>query len=76
VRARLSTEIRIQRLFEVFEPLEGSRPDWQIIQSIANRLGADWNYEHPSDIYREIASLTPMFAGVTYERLEGFKSLQ
>src|SRR6202453_271764 len=25
---------------------------------------------------REIASLTPMFAGVTYERLEGFKSLQ
>jgi formate dehydrogenase major subunit len=71
-----STERRIQRLYEVFEPLEGSRPDWQIIQSIANRLGADWNYPHPSEIYREIASLTPIFAGVTYERLEGFRSLQ
>ena len=71
-----STERRIQRLYQVFEPLEGSRPDWRIIQDIANRLGATWQYQHPSEIYREIASLTPLFAGVTYERLEGFKSLQ
>ena len=71
-----STERRVQRLYEVFEPLEGSRPDWRIIQDIANRLGAKWQYQHPSEIYREIASLTPLFAGVTYERLEGFKSLQ
>ena len=71
-----STERRIQRLYRVFEPLEGSRPDWQIIQDIANRLGADWNYLHPSEIYREIASLTPIFSGVTYERLAGYKSLQ
>jgi len=56
--------------------LEGSRPDWRIIQDVANRLGANWQYQHPSEIYREIASLTPLFAGVTYERLEGFKSLQ
>jgi formate dehydrogenase major subunit len=70
-----STERRIQRLYEVFEPQEGSRPDWRIIQDIANRLGAKWQYQHPSEIYREIASLTPIFAGVTYERLEGFKSL-
>src|ERR1700678_1254361 len=71
-----STERRIQRLYEVFEPLEGSRPDWKIIQDADNRLGAGCEYSHPSEIYREIASLTPMFAGVTYERLEGFKSLQ
>ena len=71
-----STERRIQRLYQVFEPLEGSRPDWQIIQDIANRLGAGWNYTHPSEIMAEIASLTPMFAGVTYERLEGYKTLQ
>ncbi len=54
----------------------GSRPDWIIIRDVANRLGANWNYSHPSEIYKEIAALTPMFAGVTYERLEGFKSLQ
>ncbi len=71
-----STERRIQRLYPVFEPLEGSHPDWAIIQDVANRLGADWTYKHPSEIYREIAALTPMFAGVSYERLEGYKSLQ
>src|SRR5712671_5558817 len=71
-----STERRIQRLYEVLEPLGGSRPDWQIIQDVANRLGANWDYQHPSEIYREIASLTPLFAGVMYERLEGYKTLQ
>ncbi len=71
-----STERRIQRLYRVFEPLGESRPDWQIIMDVANRLGAKWKYAHPSEIYEEIAALTPMFAGVTYERLEGYKTLQ
>ena len=71
-----STERRIQRLYQVFEPLPGSRPDWKITQDIANRLGANWNYRHPSEIMNEIASLTPMLAGVNYGRLEGYKSLQ
>jgi formate dehydrogenase major subunit len=71
-----STERRVQRLYQVFEPIEGSRPDWQIVQQIANRLGASWKYEHPSEVMDEIASLTPMFAGVNYRRLEGYKSLQ
>jgi len=71
-----STERRIQRLYEVFEPLEGCRPDWRIVQDVANHLGADWHYQHPSEIMAEIASLTPIFAGVSYERLEGYKSLQ
>jgi formate dehydrogenase major subunit len=71
-----STERRIQRLYQVFEPLGDSRPDWKIIQEIANRMGAGWNYAHPSEIYEEIAPLTPLMAGVTYERLEGYKTLQ
>ncbi|MGA2834823.1 MAG: formate dehydrogenase subunit alpha [Terracidiphilus sp.] len=71
-----STERRIQRLYQVFEPLGESRPDWKIIQEIANRLGAGWKYQHPSQVYDEIAPLTPLMAGVTYERLEGYKSLQ
>src|SRR5207302_10049079 len=61
-----STERRIQRLYEVFELLQGSRPDWRIIQEIANRLGVAWDFKHPSDIYAEIASVTRLFAGVTY----------
>ncbi len=45
-----STERRVQRLYQVFETLEGSRPDWKIIQDVANRLGASWGYSHPSQI--------------------------
>jgi formate dehydrogenase major subunit len=71
-----STERRIQRLYRAMEPLGGSRPDWQILIDIANRLSANWTYNHPSEIYEEIASLTPIMAGVTYGRLEGFRSLQ
>jgi formate dehydrogenase major subunit len=71
-----STERRIQRLYQVLDPLEGCRPDWKITQEIAHRLGASWHYQHPSEIMDEIASLTPMFAGVNYERLAGYKSLQ
>ena len=71
-----NTERRIQRLYQVFEPLGETRPDWEIIQDLANRLGANWKYKHPSDVMDEAAELCPIFAGVNYERLEGYKSLQ
>ena len=71
-----NTERRIQRLHQVFEPLGHSRPDWRIIQDVANALGAGWTYTHPSEIMDEVATLTPLYAGVSYARLEGFRSLQ
>jgi formate dehydrogenase major subunit len=71
-----NTERRIQRLYEVFKPLGESKPDWRIVQDVANSLGANWNYKHPSDIMHEAASLSPMFAGVTYDRLAGYETLQ
>ncbi|WDF04523.1 MULTISPECIES: formate dehydrogenase subunit alpha [Shouchella] len=71
-----NTERRFQRLYQVLEPLGDSKPDWKIIQEIANRLEANWTYTHPSEIMAEAASLTPLFAGVSYERLEGYNSLQ
>jgi len=74
----VNTERRIQRLYKVWEPLGDSKPDWEILQLIAKKLGGagGWDYTHPSQIMEECAKLTPHFAGVTYERLEGFKSLQ
>jgi formate dehydrogenase major subunit len=71
-----STERRIQRLYKALDPLGESKPDWEIIQLIANKLGGNWKYTHPSDIMKEVAELTPLMAGVTYERLEGYKTLQ
>jgi formate dehydrogenase major subunit len=74
----VNTERRIQRLYKVFEPLGDSKPDWEILVMIAKRMGGagGWRYEHPSNVMDEVARLTPTFAGVTYERLEGYKSLQ
>ena len=74
----VNTERRIQRIYQVFEPLGDSRPDWKIIQAIAQKLGGagGWDYQHPSDVMDEVASLTPIFAGVSYERLEGYNTLQ
>jgi formate dehydrogenase major subunit len=71
-----STERRIQRIYKAIEPLGESKADWEIIQLIANRMGGKWSYKHPSEVMDEVARLTPLFAGVNYERLEGFKSLQ
>lgn len=69
-----NTERRVQRLYEVLPPLGESRPDWRIVQDVANRLGANWNYEHPSEIYAEMASLTPIFAQNNYDVMEGWNS--
>ncbi|HEY4356407.1 MAG TPA: formate dehydrogenase subunit alpha [Acidobacteriaceae bacterium] len=74
----VSTERRVQRLYKAFEPLGDSKPDWEIIQMIAKRMGGagGWNYTHPSEVMDEVAELTPTFAGISYERLEGYKTLQ
>ncbi|WP_417421378.1 formate dehydrogenase subunit alpha, partial [Halomonas sp.] len=72
----VNTERRIQRFYQVLEPLGDSRPDWRILTDLAARMGHDWGYAHPSEIMAECASISPMFAGVSYERLEGWKSLQ
>ncbi len=72
----VNTERRFQRLYKAMEPLGDSKPDWQIIKEVANRMGAEWDYAHPGEIMDEAASLTPLFAGVSYDRLEGYHSLQ
>ncbi len=71
-----NSERRIQHLQQVLTPLPGTRPDWQILTELAARLGHRWGYTHPSQIMAEAARLTPMFAGVSYERLQGWNSLQ
>lgn len=71
-----NTERRIQRLYRALEPVGDSKPDWEILILLAKAMGFDWDYSHPSDIMDEAASLAPLFAGVSYERLEGYESLQ
>lgn len=69
-----NTERRVQRLYQALSPLGDAKPDWVIIQEIANRLGADWHYSHPGDIFSEMASLSPLFAKADYDAIEGWNS--
>ncbi|MDC3413239.1 formate dehydrogenase subunit alpha [Aquibacillus sp. 3ASR75-11] len=71
-----NTERRIQRLYKALDPLGDSRPDWEIIMNLANRLDYNWKYANPADIMDEAASLAPLFAGVRYDRLTQYNSLQ
>jgi formate dehydrogenase major subunit len=70
-----NAERRINMVRKVMAPLNGYE-DWQVTQMLANAMGADWNYTHPSEIMAEIAATTPSFAGVTYERLDEMGSIQ
>lgn len=65
-----NTERRVQPMHKVVEPLKGTQDDWWIIMQIANRMGANWDYSSPKDIFEEIRKVTPSYAGITYERLE------
>jgi formate dehydrogenase major subunit len=52
-------------------PLPGdARQDWWIIQEIARRIGLDWSYTHPRDVFAEMAAAMPSLANVSWERLE------
>src|SRR5207248_1355448 len=46
-----------------------AREDWVIIQDIACRLGLDWRYAHPRDIFAEMGEAMPSLANITWDRL-------
>ena len=52
-------------------PLPGNaRLDWWIIQEIARRIGLDWQYTHPRDVFAEMKLAMPSLNGITWERLQ------
>ena len=70
-----NAERRVQRVRKVMSPKNGYA-DWEVTQLLANAMGLDWKYTHPSEIMDEIARLTPTFAGVSYEKLDAEGSVQ
>lgn len=69
-------ERRIQRIRKAVDPPNGILPDWQVVCEVATRMGYPMTYAHPSEIMDEISKLTPMFTGVSYDRLESHAGLQ
>ncbi|MCU0803326.1 MAG: formate dehydrogenase subunit alpha [Rhodobacteraceae bacterium] len=70
-----NAERRINRVRRVMAPKNGLA-DWEITLRLAQAMGANWGYTHPSQIMDEIALTTPSFANVSYEMLETKGSVQ
>ncbi len=79
-----NSERRVQRVRKVIDPVGESRPDWVIISDLARlmsgKLGlgleSEFDYSHPSEIWREMAALTPSMSGISYERLDNEGGIQ
>ena len=70
-----NTERRIQPIHKAVEGPGVSRPDWEILCDLGTRMGYPMQYASPADIMDEIASVTPIYAGVHYWRLEAGEQL-
>ena len=62
-------ERRIQRVKQVVEPLEGTKPDGQIIVDMMNRMGYNQPDYAPDTMLEEISQIVPFFKGVVWDEL-------
>jgi formate dehydrogenase alpha subunit len=65
-----NTERRVQRVRQAVLPPGEAKPDWEIISTLAEKMGRPFGYQSASQIMEEIASLTPIYGGVHCDRLD------
>ncbi len=70
-----NTDRRVQIAQPILDLPGDARQDWWIIQEIARRMGLDWRYQGPADVYAELASLSPNLVNISWERLERERSV-
>jgi formate dehydrogenase major subunit len=64
-----NTDRRVQIGRKVLDAPGQARLDWHIIQDISNRVGLEMDYESPREIFEELVSLMPNYAGLSYDNL-------
>ena len=65
-----NTERKIQRIRKALDPPGAAREDSDIICDLSSRMGYPMSYESSLAVMEEIASITPSYCGINYERLE------
>ncbi len=65
-----NSERRVQRVRKAVDAPGLARPDWQILCDVSTAMGYPMSYESPSEIFDEMASLTPSYGGMSYERID------
>ena len=71
-----NSERRVQRVRPALTPPGNAKDDIWIIAQLAGRLGADWGELTPFEAWEELRSLSPMHAGMSWQRLEDLGGLQ
>jgi formate dehydrogenase major subunit len=64
-----NTDRRVQLGRKAMEPPGQARADWEIVQDIARRIGLDWNYSAPSEVFDEMVALMPSYKNLSYANL-------
>ena len=65
-----NTNRTVQMGRQAVKPPGDARQDWWIIQEVANRMGLNWTYTHPRDVFAEMKQAMPSLNNLTWERLE------
>ena len=65
-----NTNRQVQMGRKALETPGDVRQDWWLIKELAVRLGLNWTYEHPSDVFNEMATVMPSFSNITWDRLQ------
>ena len=65
-----NTERRVQRVRKAVAPPGQAKADWEILSAIATKMGYPMEYASAEAIMEEIRTVTPSYAGITYERIE------
>jgi len=65
-----NTNRQVQMGHKVFEPPGRAREDWAIIVAMAKRLGLNWTYAHPREVFAEMTKVMPSLTNITWERAE------
>ncbi|MCX7680252.1 MAG: molybdopterin-dependent oxidoreductase [Spirochaetes bacterium] len=65
-----NTERRIQLSEKKVEAPAGVLPGWKLYAELAKKAGIAWNYTSAADVMKEIASVTPQYSGISYEKLK------
>ncbi|MPZ45823.1 MAG: formate dehydrogenase subunit alpha [Betaproteobacteria bacterium] len=66
----INTDRMVQMGRQALDAPGDAMPDLWIIQQLAQRLGLDWNYTGPDDVFQEMRQAMPSIAGITWERLD------
>jgi formate dehydrogenase major subunit len=64
-----NTDRRVQLGHKVLDSPGEARLDWQVVQDIANRIGLDWDYSSPREVFDEMVSVIPSYANLSYDNL-------